>query len=95
MMTGVWPGDRGVVLPSTTIALAKGARETATPWIVAAGAPATTFWPSIANPGTALRVVGCELMVTIGPAPAFAGFGIGEVMPLTTTAEADGARETT
>ena len=92
---GVWPGERGVVLSSTTIALAEGAREIGTPWIVAAGAPAITFWPSIANPGTTPRVVGCELMVTIGLAAVFADFGTGDVMPLTTTAEADGAREIT
>ena len=92
---GVWPGDRGVVRPSTTIAVAKGARETGTPWIMVVGAPATTFWPSTASPGTVPSVVGCELMVTIGLAPAFAGFGTDEVTPLTTTAEADGSRETT
>ena len=92
---GVWPGDRGVVRPSTTIAVANGARETGTPWIVAVGAPATTFWPSIASAGTVPSVVGCELMVTIGLAPAFVGFGMDKVIPLTTTAEADGARETT
>ena len=86
-----------IVLPAMMIALAEGARDTSVPCMLIGGAPGVSVWPPTTYWDAAFWVTCCEPTVMgIGPAemcPSGTSVGITDVIPLITTAEADGATE--
>ena len=88
---------RTIVLPAMTIALAEGARDTSVPCMLIGGAPGVSVWPPTTYWEAAFWVTCCEpTVIGNGPAetcPSGPSAGRTDVIPLITTAEADGAIE--
>ena len=90
-----------IVLPPTTTPPPPDSNETGTPLIVTAGAPGTNVWlpTTYSDPESKLAVKGCVPIVRIWDDGKNEGKDEGvvdgneEVTPLTTIAEANGARE--
>ena len=93
--TGAVPGARVSVVPPTTITEPEGASEMGVLFMVIAGPPGRSVCDPItsaeADAGVAVMV--CEPIVKTGAAPWLAGGDSEEVCPLTTRADAEGARE--